>query len=291
MPNFPFKQVDVFTHMPFQGNPVAVVFDADNLTSDQMQSIARWTNLSETTFVSRASHPDADYHVRIFTPGNELPFAGHPTIGTAFALLEAGRVAANQGRLIQECRAGLIELSVSTNKDQSVERIEFVLPAAHITELSVDQRQSLESVLGCSCVQTQPVAIVDVGPKWIVGEVADFDALLAITPDFAQLACFEQGLGVTGVTLFARYMEGSACDFEVRTFAPSCGVNEDPVCGSGNGAVAAYLQQCLSIDEDRFSSAQGQSVGRAGRISLSISPDQIKVGGGAVTVVKGEITV
>lgn len=168
MQRFTIKTVDVFTDTPFRGNPVAVVFDADGLSDRQMQRIANWTNLSETTFVLPATAAGAagvagaaraDYRVRIFTPGAELPFAGHPTIGTAHALLEAGRIAPRGGRLVQECGAGLVELRVD-GRD-----IAFTLPAPTIAPLDDAQAAGLQAILGTRLDDTVRPCLVDVGPR------------------------------------------------------------------------------------------------------------------------------
>ncbi len=284
-----FKQVDVFTKIPFKGNPVAVVLEAEWLTSEQMQSIANWTNLSETTFVLSAQSSQADYQVRIFTPKGELPFAGHPTVGTAFALLESNLISPKNGKVIQECKAGLIELSV-TQAGQTVERIDFELPKETATALNVEEAKILQSILGCQFQATQPATIIDVGPRWVVAEISNPEQLLAITPDFTRLFEFETQHQVTGVCLFAQYPLGAETAIEVRTFAPSCGVNEDPVCGSGNGAVAAYLRQYPDFSVKELSSHQGRVVGRDGELVLSIEQDRILVGGAAVTCIEGKLS-
>lgn len=159
-----FKQVDVFTAVPFRGNPVAVVLHADGMTDEQMQQIANWTNLSETTFVISKTNPLADYRVRIFTPGSELPFAGHPTIGTAHALLEAGLVKATDGALVQECGAGLVRLELTTDEDGHRE-IAFELPEATFSPLSDAEVDELEAILGTVVVRTFRPCLIDVGAR------------------------------------------------------------------------------------------------------------------------------
>src|SRR5574337_1074095 len=161
----PFKQVDVFTSVPFGGNPVAVVLDARGLSESQMQRIANWTNLSETTFVLPPTQPEADYRVRIFTPRAELPFAGHPTLGTAHALLEAGKITATNGRLTQECATGLIALTVSTGESNTVQ-IAFELPLPSFSPLSTNQVDELEEIIGAAVLRSHPPKFVIVGPTW-----------------------------------------------------------------------------------------------------------------------------
>ncbi|RAX03591.1 MULTISPECIES: PhzF family phenazine biosynthesis protein [unclassified Photorhabdus] len=288
----PFKQVDVFTHRPFKGNPVAVVMDAKGLTPIQMQAIANWTNLSETTFVLPVENPLADYHVRIFTPGSELPFAGHPTIGTAHALLEAGLIQAREGRIVQECGAGLITLNI-TEMESGHKSITFELPEPAITLLSAEQIDRLESILGCPLDRALTPALIDVGARWIVAHTTGAEAVLAAEPDYAKLCEHDTQMNITGVCLYGAYREGTEADIEVRSFAPSCGVNEDPVCGSGNGSVAAFMRhhKVAMIDDKIVHSSQGKKLGRQGSIWLSHSDGKIFVGGGAVTCINGTITI
>ncbi|RAX14339.1 PhzF family phenazine biosynthesis protein [Photorhabdus bodei] len=288
----PFKQVDVFTHRPFKGNPVAVVMDAKGLTPIQMQAIANWTNLSETTFVLPAENPLADYRVRIFTPGSELPFAGHPTIGTAHALLEAGLIQAREGRIVQECGVGLITLNI-TEMESSQQSITFELPEPAITLLSAEQIDRLESILGCPLDRALTPALIDVGARWIVVHTTGAEAVLAAEPDYAKLCEHDTQMNITGVCLYGAYREGAEADIEVRSFAPSCGVNEDPVCGSGNGSVAAFMHyyKVAMIDDKIVHSSQGKKLGRQGSVWLSHSDDKIFVGGSAVTCINGTITI
>ncbi|GMM29535.1 Yhi9 protein [Martiniozyma asiatica (nom. inval.)] len=285
----PFKQVDVFTSIPFNGNPVAVIMDASELTSEQMQKIANWTNLSETTFVLPANDSQADYRVRIFTPESELPFAGHPTIGTAFALLESGIIDAKDGNLIQECQAGLINLSVETD-DAGKYSISFELPKPLINNLDLTQVEELEGILNCQLDRTLTPAIIDVGPRWIVAHAGDADKVLAAKPDFAQLAEYSNKLNATGVCLYGYWSSSPNKHIEVRAFAPACGVNEDPVCGSGNGSVASFMRHHgLILAEEKLKSTQGKALGRNGHINIQFSQGKILVGGNAVTCVEGKI--
>lgn len=287
----PLKQVDVFTTIPFRGNPVAVVLDGDGLDTEQMQRIANWTNLSETTFVLPTTTPEADYRVRIFTPKSELPFAGHPTIGTAHALLEAGLVVARDSQLVQECGAGLVKLRVDA--DASGERlITFELPRPAITALTEAQIDTLQSILGTDLNQKARPRLIDVGARWIVAQLPNADAVITARPDFTRMRVQDQLLRATGVVIFGAHEEDSPAQVEVRAFAPSCGVDEDPVCGSGNGCMAAFIRETGQVDHfgASFVAAQGQVVGRAGLLHIQIAPDQIQVGGTAVTCVQGSIT-
>lgn len=302
-----FKQVDVFTRIRFQGNPVAVVFDADGLSSRQMQAIANWTNLSETTFVLPVTVPGADYRLRIFTPGAELPFAGHPTLGTAHALLEAGLVTPRDGALVQQCEAGLVSLTVDRQEGVggvggvgneegaggAGQTIAFDLPPADITVLDDGERDALEAILGTESDRRFPPARVEVGARWIIVRLPDARAVLACRPDLQRMAAHDEAAGTTGVVIFGGHDAGAAARIEVRAFAPAHGVNEDPVCGSGNGAIAAYLRhtgQVADFGHD-YTASQGAVVGRAGLIHLSIDDRRIRVGGAAVTCIDGTLTV
>lgn len=278
-----YKVVDVFTAQPLLGNPVAVVLDAVGLDGATMQLIASWTNLSETTFVLPPTCPEADYRLRIFTPGSELPFAGHPTLGSAHAVLESGRAAPRDGRLVQECGAGLISIAVS-----GPARV-LTLPAAQITALAQQDVDELEAILGAPVNRAAAPALVDVGPVWIVAQLASADAVLRMQPDLPRSAAFERRLSATGITVFGAHEMGDA-DIEVRSFAPSCGVGEDPVCGSGNGAVAVFrhARGLLPATGSAYLATQGRCVGRRGRVSISVSADgTVTVGGDCVTVLDG----
>ncbi|WP_198088150.1 PhzF family phenazine biosynthesis protein [Variovorax sp. E3] len=281
-----YKVVDVFTPHPFKGNPVAVILDAEGLDTEAMQAIAGWTNLSETTFVLAPSSREADYRLRIFTPRNELPFAGHPTLGSAHAVLESGRARPrDNGRLIQECGMGCIALTMSDLDGDR--RLSFELPPATIDMLEQAALSELEAVLGCG-PKVAP-ATVNVGPTWMVAQLEDAEAVLALRPDLAKLAALERCLGVMGLTVFGAHSSGDAA-IEVRTFAPSSGVNEDPVCGSGNGSVAAFLwaRGLLPSGGSDYVAAQGRCVGRAGRIEVSFDAHGgIRIGGACVTCIDG----
>ncbi len=290
MKTAPLKTVDVFTSTPFKGNPVAVVLDAAGLSAQQMQQVASWTNLSETTFVLPVTERGADYRVRIFTPGGELPFAGHPTIGTAHALLEAGVVAAREGMLVQECEAGLVRLTVQDAA--SGERwIAFDLPAPACTPLDEAQAMELLAILGVPLAAGAVPHLVDVGARWVVAQLPSAEAVLECAPDFARMKVQDIKGRHTGVVIFGPHAAGAPAQVEVRAFAPAHGINEDPVCGSGNGSLAAYLRHTGQPDAfgREFLASQGARVGRAGTIRLSIGDDVIRVGGQAINCIDGTI--
>ena len=271
MNSLKFKQVDVFTDKPFLGNPVAVVIGAEGLDTAAMQRIACWTNLSETTFLLKSEA--ADYRLRIFTPRQELPFAGHPTIGSAHAALESGFVFGKK-KLVQECGAGLIELSVEDDG-----RIFLKGPAPKLQPLE-KQIPSIPLAPGSKQLK------VDVGPVWIVGEMTDARALAALKPDMTALAEWTDSLHATGVTVFAP-SDDALSKIHVRSFAPAHGVPEDPVCGSGNLSVAAYVKTRFG---DHYVARQGMQLGRDGQVSVRIGKDHVQIGGHAVTCVDGTLT-
>lgn len=290
MKTVPLKTVDVFTSIPFNGNPVAVVLDAAGLSSAQMQQIAGWTNLSETTFVLPVTKPGADYHVRIFTPRAELPFAGHPTIGTAHALLEAGMVAARGGTLMQQCPAGLVHLTVE-NTPGGERWIAFDLPAPECTALGDPQAAELRAILGTPLAPGAVPHLVDVGARWVIAQLPSAEAVLACAPDFARMKMQDVKGRHTGVVVFGPHAAGAASQIEVRAFAPAHGINEDPVCGSGNGSLAAYLRhtgQAAAYGRECIAS-QGARVGRAGTLRLSLADDAIGVAGTAITCIDGTL--
>jgi PhzF family phenazine biosynthesis protein len=282
-----YKVVDAFSARPFLGNPVAVVLDAEGLDTAAMQAIANWTNLSETTFVLPPTMAEADYRLRIFTPRSELPFAGHPTLGSAHAVLEAARVTPRGGRLVQECGVGLVDLTVEG--EGAERRITLGLPPATVTPLEPADIAELEAILGCRVEAGAVPSIVNVGAVWVVAQLADAASVLDLKPDFARSAEFERRLGVTGVTIFGAHADGEAA-IEVRSFAPSCGVDEDPVCGSGNGSVAVFRRDrgLLPFGGVDYVAAQGRRVGRDGRVVVKVdAAGKVSIGGACVTCVDG----
>lgn len=276
-----FAQVDVFTTVALKGNPVAVVLDAAGLDDQTMQAFAAWTNLSETTFVLPVTEPGADYRVRIFTPKAELPFAGHPTIGTAHAVLNAGIAQAEGSRLVQQCAAGLVELEIG------VDSLSFRLPRYQLS-LAPDPAEAI-AWIGEGVSVKAPAQAVDVGPIWLIAELTEISDLETLEPDLARLTAYYERHGLTGATLFAADAAGRVV---VRSFAPGDGIPEDPVCGSGNAAVAAYRMMAGQIGSgDSYVASQGKQVGRDGRISVRIDGADIHVGGSAVTCVEGFVTI
>ncbi|HTW70301.1 MAG TPA: PhzF family phenazine biosynthesis protein [Acetobacteraceae bacterium] len=279
-----FQQVDVFTAVPFKGNPVAVVLEGDDLSQQQMQAIASWTNLSETTFVCTPSDRRADYRLRIFTPQHELPFAGHPTIGSAHAVLRQGRRPRTPGRLVQECGKGLIDISIEGD------RVFFALPEPQFQHPAPNALESVADALGVPMSGIRRASIVDVGPVWFTVEAGDADAVLALAPDMSRLAALG-ARGIGGVTVFGLYREGAGAAVEVRAFAPAEGVPEDPVCGSGNGCVAALIRRDGLLAGSRYIARQGRCLGRDGWVSVRFDDGVIWLGGHAVTCMAGSLCV
>jgi PhzF family phenazine biosynthesis protein len=273
----PYQVVDVFTTTPYMGNPVAVVLDAGGLTTEQMQQFAHWTNLSETTFVLAPEHPEADYRVRIFTPVSELPFAGHPTLGTCHAWLEGSRHPAGDARIVQECAAGLVPIQ------RTAGRLAFAAPPL-VRSGPVDEEELAHVA---ATVNIDPAAIVaaqwaDNGPGWVAILLESAEAVLAVRP----------GLIDHEVGLVGPYPAGAPEAFELRAFFLKDGATlEDPVTGSLNASVAQWLVGTGRATPP-YVARQGAALGRAGRIHISAEPDgQIWVGGGTITCVRGEVAI
>jgi PhzF family phenazine biosynthesis protein len=271
----PFAQVDVFSPTPFRGNPVAVILDAGDLEDADMQRVARWTNLSETTFVLPPVTSAGDYRLRIFTPGGELPFAGHPTLGSAHAWLEWDGTPKVPERLTQECGAGLVEVR------RSAGLLSFAAPP---TRRSGDiEDEYLEQIIDAFGIDHDQVLAhhwVDNGPGWAVVRLATAHEVLALQPDLARIPTAMVGA-------IGAHPDGSEHAFELRTFAPGVGVAEDPVCGSMNAAVAQWLFRTGAVSGS-YRVSQGQRLDRAGDITITADPDgTIWVGGNTNTLFQG----
>lgn len=271
----PFTQVDVFTDTPTLGNPVAVVHDATGLDTTSMQRLTEWTNLSEATFLLPPEHPGADYRVRIFCPGRELPFAGHPTLGTAHAWLEAGGEPAGVD-LVQECGVGLVRI-----RREGSSLAFMAPPLRRLGPLDDDDVDRLVQGLGVDRSRVMGHQWCDNGPGWQALLLDDAELLLSLTPHAERLA----GLDVGVIAPSTR--EG--IDFEVRAFFPgNSGLTEDPVTGSLNAALAQWLIGA-GIAPDSYRAAQGTAMGRAGRVQVQCDGDEIWIGGESVTVIRGEV--
>jgi PhzF family phenazine biosynthesis protein len=270
-----FRQVDVFTETAYGGNPLAVVLGADGLTTGQMQRFANWTNLSETTFVVEPSDDRADYLVRIFTPSQELPFAGHPTLGTCHAWLEAGGTPREPGRVSQQCGAGLVTVATSQ------EGLRFAAPPL-VRSGPVDDQlaEHVAEILRISRDEIVDLQWADNGPGWIAVLLASADAVLAVRPGPTDL-----DLGIAGP-----YPAGGPAAFEVRAFLPKNGTtDEDPVTGSFNASLAQWLLATGRATAP-YVARQGTALGRTGEVRITTDGDgQVWVGGSTVTCVFGTV--
>lgn len=271
-----FVQVDVFTATPLKGNALAVVVDGAGLSDAEMAEFARWTNLSETTFLLPPTDPAADYRVRIFTPGGELPFAGHPTLGSAHAFLASGGDAKKPGEVVQQCAVGLVRVK----RDGA--RLAFAAPPLKRSG-PVDAATRAHAV---SSLRIAPEALLDAqwvdnGPGWMVVRLADAASVLALRPDFVAMQGLK--LGVVGA-----HPAGSECQFEVRAFVPDLGIPEDPVTGSLNAGLALWLQQA-GLAGDSYVAAQGAALGRAGRVHVRRDADATWIGGDVAPLIHGQV--
>lgn len=269
-----FAEVDVFTDVPYRGNPLAVVLDADGLTDDEMQRFANWTNFSETTFVLSPTTPEADYRVRIFTTSTELPFAGHPTIGTCHAWLEAGGTPGSPGAVVQECGVGLVRIDRGA-------RLAFAAPPLlRGGPLDLDTLAEAARALGVSPDAVVASAWIDNGPGWAGILLRSADEVLAI--DVANTAL---KLGAIGP-----YPDGHEFAYEVRGFFPDGAITfEDPVTGSLNASAAQWLIESGRVTAPYIAS-QGARLGRAGRVHITTDASgQVWVGGDAITCVAGTV--
>ena len=256
------------------GNPVAVFLESEGLSTEDMQKISRWTNLSETTFVSKSNN--ADYRLRIFTPTYELPFAGHPTLGTAWALRKAGII--QKDNFVQECGFGLIQISCEGDK------IFFELP--HFKTKKFNYESELSKFLGVSVKNTQ---IIITGPRWLTAELESAETLFKISGDLNPLVPFMKTIGADGVVIYAIHDDKKV---HLRAFFEgNSGMIEDPVCGSGNAAVAAHIMTTGNTNRVglTYEAFQGAALKRDGRISVVLG-DKIKVGGQCHTVFEGRAT-
>jgi PhzF family phenazine biosynthesis protein len=274
-----FRQVDVFTTAPYLGNPVAVVLGADGMDDEDMRQFANWTNLSETTFVLTPEAEGADYRVRIFTPTSELPFAGHPTLGTCHAWLEAGGVPRSAGIIVQECQAGLIPIRQNETAF-SPPRLAFAAPP--LVRSGPVEDSDVERVARSLNIDRSDIVDIqwaDNGPGWVAVLLASPEAVLALEPGLV-----EGDIGVAGL-----YPAGSPEALEVRAFTGQVTTVEDPVTGSLNASLAQWLTSTGRLAAP-YVACQGTALGRRGRVTITQDTDgQIWVGGGTVTCITGTV--
>ena len=305
----PYQQVDVFTATPYRGNPLAVVLDGSGLDEEQMAGFARWTNLSETTYVlpasPKAQAQGADYRLRIFTPGGELPFAGHPTLGSCHAWLAHGGQPQQPGQVVQECGVGLVTL----RRDGA--RLAFAAPALRRSVPEPALLQAVLAALGLHPNQVLAAQLLDNGPQWLSLLLDSADTLMAVTPNHAALKSLGQKVGLASVEygdvatlLIARSNRearafgqradtaaapATATSLQVRAFAAAIGVPEDPVTGSLNASLAQWLI-AEGVLPERYIARQGAALGRDGWVHITLDPaGQVWVGGDSVTCIAGTV--
>lgn len=273
-----FHQLDVFSSQAMRGNPLAVVHDAASLTDETMATFARWTNLSETTFLLPPTNPAADYRVRIFTPGGELPFAGHPTLGSCQAWLWAGGQPQHRDEVVQECGVGLVRI----RRDGS--RLAFAAPPLRRTgPLAPDYRAALCAALGLEIREVVADQWVDNGPSWCALMLPSAERVLSLRPDMAALTALQAKLGVIGPQ-----PAGDDSRYEVRAFVPMLGVGEDPVTGSLNAGLAQWLIG-TGLAPASYRVSQGTVLGRQGRVQVDQVGDTIWIGGEVAACVDGQV--
>jgi PhzF family phenazine biosynthesis protein len=272
-----FTQLDVFTAVPLKGNPLAVVHDAQGLSDQQMAAFARWTNLSETTFLLPPADPQADYWVRIFTPGGELPFAGHPTLGSCHAWLAAGGAPQRDGEVVQQCVIGLVRIR------RGGARLAFAAPPTTVEAVDAAFLARVLDALGLDAKHLRDAAWLTNGPRQLALLLDDADTVLALKPDHAAL----KSLTVVGV--IGPHPAGRECAYEVRFFTAPVGIDEDPVTGSLHASLAHWL-----IADGRapsqYVAAQGSALGRAGRVFVRRDAEGIWIGGDVAPCIEGKVS-
>lgn len=281
-----FLQLDVFSDRPGAGNPLAVVVDGDSFDGAAMQAFANWTNLSETTFLLPPTQPGASYRVRIFTPRQELPFAGHPSVGSAHAALDSGLALAKDGKLVQECAAGLLPMRVEGEGGQR--RIFVRAPKARVIDAAFDRTLLDAALTGLKLGQLSPV-IVDNGPRWWLVELADDVAVRSMRPDLGAIAALTLASGTVGFAVYGGCSDQDH-DLVVRAFCPADGIPEDPVTGSANAAIAAWLHLTEALPASRYRASQGREMGRDGVVVVEMDGEgEVWIGGQTQTVVAGTL--
>jgi PhzF family phenazine biosynthesis protein len=284
-----YLQLDVFADRPGAGNPLAVVLDAEGLDDDTMQAIARWTRLPETTFVFPATKPEASYGIRIFSPRREVPFAGHPSVGTAHAVLEAGLATPRDGLLVQEGIAGLLPLRVTGSGPTRT--IAVRTPRAKVMEIASPEDARLRDVLGLLPLGGLPPALMDGGRRWWLAELRDETALRAATPPWEAIGQLAQSTESMGMCVFAR-SDDPVYFLAVRAWVGAPAQFEDAASGAANATLAAWLasQGALPGHDGRYRISQGREVGHDAIIELFVDEhDEVWSGGRVCSVVSGKI--
>lgn len=284
-----YLQLDVFADRAGAGNPLGVVLDASDLQADAMQAYAAWANLSETIFFLPPTSGEADYRVRIFTPRQELPFAGHPSVGAAWAALDSGLAQAKDGRLVQECAVGLLPIRIEQR--DATRLIHVCAPQAREVETGNLHAEALASALrGLPHGKLAP-ALWNNGPNWWLVELADAAAVRAMRPDLPAIAALSVASDAVGLVVFGR-AHGSDHDLAVRAYCPADGIPEDPVTGSANASIAALLHHAGALPgaEGRYIASQGRELGRDGRVEVQVdSENEVWIGGRVQAVIRGSV--
>lgn len=282
-------QVDVFTNRPGFGNALAVVLDGEGINDASMQRFAAWTNLSETTFLLPPTDDSADYRVRIFTPRQELPFAGHPSVGSAYAALHAGLVTPKNGALVQQCAAGLLPIRVEGNTGNW--KVHVRAPDARQRKASVDDLELLQRIFpALDRPELERAVVVDNGPVWWIVALPDEISVRTLVPNLAVMAQLCAASSCVGVAVYAPTDAGSAEQIAVRAFCPNDGIAEDPVTGSANAAIASVLHGNgeLARIGNPYRASQGREMGRDGVVEVSVEDNGAAwIGGETVLVIDG----
>lgn len=279
MTTFAFKQVDVFSTQPLKGNPLAVVLGADALDSARMAAFGNWTNLSETTFLLQPQDPTADYRVRIFTTERELPFAGHPTLGSCHAWLQAGGQPKGD-EIIQECGIGLVRI-----RRQGAQLAFTAPPLLRAGPVEPEVLEQVRQALDLQPDEILDAQWVDNGVPWMALMLPSRARVLSLTPDYGRLI----GLDVGVIAPWQADVDGHEAQFEVRAFVGGEGMPEDPATGSLNAGIARWLLGSGQAPA-RYIASQGTAMCRAGRISVEQVGDDIWIGGAVVTCIEGQVT-
>ncbi|RUL62360.1 PhzF family phenazine biosynthesis protein [Dyella dinghuensis] len=283
-----FMQLDVFSRQPLKGNPLAVVIDGDGLDEATMRAMARWTNLSETAFLLTPTKTEADYRVRIFTPSRELPFAGHPSVGSAYAAIEAGLIAAGKQALIQECAAGL--LPVRVDGSDATRTIHVQAPPADVHRVDAPVVHALGDALHHVLDDTQVRMVIN-GPHWLLCNLREAAHVRALDPNLSAIAMLCKRHNAIGVSVFGHeHMKDAS--MAVRAFCPADGIPEDPVTGSANAAIMAFLADSGdSVYGSRYRASQGREIERDGYVDVVRDPvsGAITIGGDCVVTIRGEL--
>jgi PhzF family phenazine biosynthesis protein len=272
-----FIQCDVFSPIPTQGNGLAVVVEAEGLSDAKLQTFAAWTNLAETTFLLPPTEPSADYKVRIFSPGREMLFAGHPTLGSCAAWLHCGGVPKQPGLVRQECGVGIVDIDVSSDQ------FAFVAPPTRIDPLPEDRLLAISNALSISPSQIVDTTQLNNGPVWQVLQLETADQVLALDSSLVKWPEF------TPIGLIGAHPKGHECDFEVRMLAPSSGMSEDPITGSLNAALAHWMRDNDKLNKS-ITIAQGTKINRHGRVSIRPGDEgRVYIGGDTHILIDGQV--